>query len=81
MLTKGAIEDLITEHLSRKSGTGEVPAARKVHELRKRTFLSDWEIRRLYKAGSRSLKVPADAIISPLSMDWLDFNGVEIIRE
>ncbi|MDA8131287.1 MAG: hypothetical protein M0011_07255 [Elusimicrobia bacterium] len=81
MLTKGAIEDLITEHLSLKAGTGGASAPRKVPDLRKRTFLSDWEIRRLYKAGGRTLKVPADAIISPLSMDWLDFNGVEIIRE
>ncbi|MDA8132520.1 MAG: hypothetical protein M0011_13535 [Elusimicrobia bacterium] len=81
MLTKGAVEDIIVEHLSRKAGTGPAAAPRRVPGLRKKVFLSDWEVRRLYKAGSRSLRVPADAIVSPLSMDWLDFNGVEIIRE
>ena len=80
MLTKGAVEDLIMEHLSRQ-GKGEAPLARKVPDLRKKTFLSDWDARRLYKAGSRTLRVPADAIISPLALDWLDFNGIEIIRE
>ena len=77
MLTKGAIEDLIVQHLSRTSTGGSgAPAkapARKV-------FVSDWELRRLYKAGARSVTVPANAIISPLSLDWLDYNGVKILR-
>ena len=81
MLTKGAIEDLIFGHLSRDSGGGAAaPAERKVRELGKKVFLSDWELRRLYKPGSRSVDVPANALISPLSGDWLDYDGIEARR-
>lgn len=81
MLTKGAVEDLIHEHLSRRAGGGAVPAARKVPELKKRLFLSDLELRRLYRPGDRRIRVPAGAIISPLALDWIDFNGIEVVRE
>lgn len=81
MLTKGAVEDLIMAHLAGKAGGGASPAPRKVPELKKKVFLSDWELRRLYKPGSKSVRVPAGAIISPLSLDWLDYDGVQIIRE
>ena len=79
MLTKGAVEDLIMQHL--RPAPGAVPAAGKTPELKKRTFISDWELRRLYKPGSKSVAVPVNAIISPLSMDWLGYNGVELIRK
>lgn len=77
MLTKGAIEDLIMEHL--RPAPGAPPAARAVPELKKKVFLSDWELRRLYKAGERTVTVPANAIISPLSRDWLDYDGVKVL--
>lgn len=81
MLTKGAVEDLIFAHLPRERGEGRSDAAaRKVPELRKKVFLSDLELRRLYKPGSRTVAVPADAILSPLSVDWLDYDGVEVVR-
>jgi hypothetical protein len=81
MLTKGAIEDLITEHLSRKGRGGAAPARKLVPELKKRTFISDWDLRRVYAPGSGSVRVPANAIISPLSRDWLDFDGIKVITE
>lgn len=80
MLTKGAVEDLIAEHLSR-NGEGAVPARKKAGAPAKRVFLSDWELRRSYKPGDRTVKVPANAIISPLSLDWIEFNGVQVVRE
>ena len=79
MLSKGAIEDLIMEHLTRKTGGG-VPARRKVPELGKRLFLSDRDMRGLCKPGVKTVKIPANAIVSPLAMDWLDYDGIEIVR-
>lgn len=79
MLTKGAVEDLIMQHLSRGAGAA-APVIKKIRELEKKVFLSDWELRRVYQAGSRTVKVPANAIVSPLSLDWLDYNGVTVVR-
>jgi hypothetical protein len=79
MLTKGAVEDLICEHLSRADRGSLAPVGKKPVPARK-IFISDWELRRLYKPGSRGLTVPANAILSPLSLDWLDYNGVKVVR-
>lgn len=80
MLTKGAVEDLIAEHLSRQ---GKAPSAapRKAKAPVRRVFLSDWELRRIYRPGERRIRVPEGAIISPLALDWIEFNGIEIVRE
>ena len=56
-----------------------VPKASK--PLPKRIFISDWEMKRLVKPGQKSVRIPAGAIVSPLSQDWLDYNGVEILRD
>lgn len=79
MLTKGAIEDLIMQHLS-PVGRAAPPAVKNAQAAGKRVFISDWELRRSYKPGSRTVTVPANAIISPLSIDWLDFGGIAVIR-
>ncbi len=81
MLTRGDIADALYERLFRGSAE-EAPArpAKKAPPAKK-VFLSDWEIRRMMKPGGRRLVVPRNAIVSPLSMDWLDYNGVEIVRE
>ncbi|MDD2806020.1 MAG: hypothetical protein PHV33_10730 [Elusimicrobiales bacterium] len=78
MLTKGALEDLIMQHL--RPAPGAVPAVKKVPALKKRIFISDWELRRLYTPGARMVSVPANAILSPLSLDWLDYDGVKVLR-
>lgn len=80
MLTKGAVEDLIMQHLSRESG-GAAPAAGKTARRGKKVFLSDRELRRLYKPGSRTVRVPSNSIVSPLSLDWLDYDGITVVRE
>ncbi|MHB0996356.1 MAG: hypothetical protein ACYC2I_08315 [Elusimicrobiales bacterium] len=80
MLTKGAVEDLIFEHLSgNRKGAGAAPAKAVVQA--KRTFLSDWELRRMYRPGAKVIRVPAGAIISPLALDWIEFNGIEILEK
>lgn len=79
MLTKSDIADVISEYLSR--GSKSAPAsARASRPLPKRVFITDWEMKRLVKPGQKSVKVPANAIVSPLSLDWLDYNGIKVIR-
>lgn len=56
-------------------------SGRKVPELKRRVFMSDWQLKRLYKPGAKTVAVPSAAIISPLSLDWLDYNNITIIRE
>ena len=80
MLTKGAVEDLIMQHLDRASGVGAAPVPAKPVRAQKKVFISDWELRRLYKPGAGSVTVPANAIISPLSLDWLNYDGIRVIR-
>lgn len=79
MLTKGAIEDLIMEHL--RPSPEMAPAVRKVPELGKKIFLSDRELRRLRRPGAKSITVPAGAILSPLAMDWIEFDGIQVVRQ
>lgn len=81
MLTKGAVEDLIMEHLSRRDGGSAAPARRKAGPPVRKVFLSDWELRRLCRPGDRTVTVPANAILSPLSLDWIEYNGVKIVRQ
>ena len=50
-----------------------------VKVLDKRVFLSDYEIRKMFIPGKKVLEVPSNAIISPLSLDWIDFNGIKVI--
>jgi L-fuculose-phosphate aldolase len=45
-----------------------------MNEKRKKIFLSDWELKRMRQNGGNT-PVPENAIISPLSMDWLDRGG------
>ena len=45
----------------------------------RRIFISDWELRRLHKPAEKSVHVPQCAIISPLSRDWLEYEGIEVI--
>lgn len=55
-----------------RAGNSGKKASRKI-------FISDWELRRLHKPAEKSVHVPQCAIISPLSMDWLEYEGIEVI--
>ncbi len=46
-----------------------------------RIFLSEHDIKKALKDGSKELRVPAKAIVSPLASDWLTLRGVRIVRE
>ena len=88
MLTKGDIADIISGYLLRGPAGAAVPSkpggsrmSKASMPLPKRVFITDWEMKRLVKPGQKSVTVPACAIISPLSLDWLDYNGVKVIRE
>lgn len=43
-------------------------------EKKKKVFISDWELKRMSASGRRPV-IPENAIISPLSGDWLDYGG------
>lgn len=83
MLNRSDIADIIWEHLGGKAPKGgavsSVPAASR--ELPKKVFISDWELRKRYKVGEKSIRLPANAILSPLSRDWLDYAGIEVLPE
>jgi hypothetical protein len=82
MLTKGDIADIICEHLPGSSGQGAVaPVKAASRPVPKRVFISDWELRKLFKPGQKTVKIPSNAIVSPLSLDWLDYAGVEVLRD
>jgi len=80
MLTKADMADIIAKRLGLEPGAVR-PLSKASLPLPKRVFLSDWELKRLSKPGSKKIEVPANAIISPLSLDWLDYDGVEITRK
>jgi hypothetical protein len=44
-------------------------------------FLSDHELRKMKKPGQKRIVVPKNSIISPLAMDWIEFEGIEIVFE
>jgi hypothetical protein len=88
MLTKGDIADVIAAYLARETAGAAVAlktcgqtAARASKPLPKRVFITDWEMKRLVKPGGKSVRLPAGAIVSPLSLDWLDYDGIEVIRD
>ena len=80
MFTKGAIEDILFERLYGKQSISQPKIAENAASDKK-VFISDWQLRRLYVKGSRIVKVPSNAILSPLSIDWLDYEGIKVIRE
>ena len=83
MLTKGAITDLIASHLARAAGGGSpspAPSRKVPEELPKKVFFSDYELRRLLSPDGKSVQVPANALLSPLALDWIEFNCIQVIR-
>lgn len=46
----------------------------------RKIFLSEHEVKKLLK-DSKVLRIPGNAIISPLAEEWLGEKGVEIVRE
>ncbi|GAB4031865.1 MAG: hypothetical protein Fur0012_09710 [Elusimicrobiota bacterium] len=77
-MKKEHIVDIIYSHVKNcEAKASRLPFATKPI---KRVFLSDWEIKKLYDKGKKEVKVPVNAIISPLSLDWLEYNNIKVIR-
>lgn len=48
----------------------------------KKTFISDYEIKKkYYDKDSKTITIPPNSIISPLSMDWIDYENIKIITK
>ena len=41
---------------------------------KKKVFLSDWELKKMDAAGREAAGLPENAIISPLSREWMDYD-------
>lgn len=46
-----------------------------------RLFLSEYDVKMRLTPQSQQLKIPGDAILSPLAADWLVLKGIKIIKE
>ncbi len=45
-----------------------------------RRFFSEYEIKRMI-SPEKILRVPVNAILSPLALDWLLLSGIRVVRE
>ena len=45
-----------------------------MQDNKKKVFISDWELKRMAASGRKPV-LPENAIVSPLSSDWLDYGG------
>ena len=85
MLTRDDLIDLIMGHVAgeraspgRRSDRGR---ALPPPQPRGRPFLSEYDIKRLLTGGSQELRIPRDAIVSPLALDWLTLRGIKVVPE
>ena len=81
-MEKKHIADIIWSRLS--AAPGSKPAGgneKKVSELKKKVFISDWEARKLYNKEKNEIAVPSNAMLSPLSLDWIEYQNVGIVRK
>ena len=91
MLNKDDLIDIILARL--KAAGGQLPApppsqaASRAGGLlaqdgpKGRLFLSEYDIRKRLTLESSELRIPKDAIISPLAVDWLTLRRIRIVRE
>jgi len=80
MFTQDDLIDLLMSHLAPRKAA-QAPRKGAFPEARGRTFVTEYEIKKRLTGGARSLTLPKDAIVSPLAVDWLILNSIEIIRE
>lgn len=78
MLKPDDLVDTIMESLFNKKGSDlKEPRSAPAQKV----FLSEYEIKRMLVQGAKELKVPANSIVSPLAMEWLEMRGIKITRE
>jgi hypothetical protein len=90
VLTRDDLIDLLVAGLAKAgpatalfapSGPAAAPKAEALRDLKGRPFLSEYEIKKRLTAGGNRLTIPKRSIVSPLALDWLTLQGIEIVRE
>jgi len=75
VLTRDDLLDIIVSGLSKGGPVGLFPDGPKG-----RCFLSEYEIKKQLTLGGKRLTIPMDSILSPLALDVLTLQGIEINR-
>ena len=87
MLTRDDLIDLLVAGLAKAgpaaaaSAAGGAAPVGSLQDLKGRVFLSEYEIKKRLTTGSNRLTIPKQSIVSPLALDWLTLQGIEIVRE
>ena len=81
MLTRNDIIDVILRHLSRSLAGPFRPQAAPNDKPAGRLFLTEHEIKKRLTSHPEELKIPKNAILSPLAEDWILLKGIRVIRE
>lgn len=88
MYTRDDILDAVRRHLTPQGpaalqasspGRSDGKIAR-IPSIKGRPFLTEYEIKKALTPGTQHLKIPKDAIVSPLAQDWLVLGGIRIVR-
>lgn len=75
-MTRDDLLDILVAGLSKDGPTTASPVGPRV-----RRFLPEHEIRKQLTPGGKRLTIPMNSIVSPLALDWLTLQGIEIVRE
>ena len=75
MWTRNDLVDWLMERLAPSAAAVKAPGPKK------KVFLSEYEIKRMLTPLSQHLKIPKEAILSPLAVDWLTLKGIKVVRE
>jgi hypothetical protein len=88
MLTRDDLIDLLVAGLAKAGpaplaspAAAAAPSPKGLQALNGRVFLSEYEIKKRLTAGGNRLTIPKQSILSPLALDWLTLQGIEIVRE
>ncbi len=61
-------------------GVSFVAESASANGRKRRIFLSEYDIKKMLTPQSQLLKIPDEAILSPLASDWLILKGIKVIR-
>jgi hypothetical protein len=77
VLTRDDLIDLIVAGLAKAGPATAVSKAPAPGRL----FLSEYEIKKRLTPSGKRLTIPRNSIVSPLALDWLTLQGIEVVRE